>query len=101
VVRLLCKVHGCCLGRFDRRRDARIPGGDQIVERESVKQDPHLKQYLRPGYQGPCWSVADLQLLGMEPDEVIAARIGRTANAVRVMRTRRGIPSARDRRRRR
>ena len=73
----------------------------QIERRRQMAQALNLKQYLRPGYQGPCWSIADLQLLGTEPDEVIAARIGRTANAVRVMRTRRGIPSACDRRCRR
>jgi hypothetical protein len=56
---------------------------------------------LRPGYHGPWWTQDELALLGTLPDEQVAARIGRTVEAVRLMRTRRGIPTARDRRRRR
>ena len=39
-------------------------------------------------------------MLGTVPDDELAERVGRTALAVRLMRTRRGIPSAEDRRRR-
>jgi hypothetical protein len=46
------------------------------------------------------WTGKQLTLLGTLPDEEVAGEIGRTANAVRIMRTRLGIPSARDRRRR-
>jgi hypothetical protein len=53
---------------------------------------------LKPGFQGQWWTPAELQLLGTDTDAVIAAKIGRTANAVRVMRTRLGIPSLCDRR---
>jgi hypothetical protein len=45
------------------------------------------------------WTAAQLALLGTLPDERLAACIGRTPTAVRVMRTRLGIPSACDRRR--
>jgi hypothetical protein len=38
-------------------------------------------------------------LLGREPDDVVAAKVGRSVNAVRSKRTRLGIPTARDRRR--
>ncbi|HKB35614.1 MAG TPA: hypothetical protein VKD72_04115 [Gemmataceae bacterium] len=37
------------------------------------------------------WKRAELRLLGTAPDEEIAARIGRTTTAVRIMRTRLGI----------
>jgi hypothetical protein len=46
------------------------------------------------------WKARELRLLGKLPDEEVARRTGRTANGVRVRRTRRGIPTARDRRRR-
>jgi hypothetical protein len=44
------------------------------------------------------WKTRDLALPGTAPDEVISARIGRTVNAVRVMRVKKGLPSAFDRR---
>ena len=52
----------------------------------------------RPG--GRPWTPKELRLLGTMPDDELAERIGRTAKAVRQMRTGRGIPSAEDRRRR-
>jgi hypothetical protein len=55
---------------------------------------------LRPPGKPNRWTADDLALLGTMPDEEVAGRIGRTATAVRVMRTHRAIPSARDRRRR-
>jgi hypothetical protein len=60
----------------------------------------HLRRNLRLGYHGPRWTKADLQLLGKLTGDEVAARTGPTANAVRVMRTRLGLPTARDRRRR-
>jgi hypothetical protein len=47
------------------------------------------------------WKPEELALLDTMPDEELALRIGRTANAVRIARNRRGIPSARDGRTRR
>jgi hypothetical protein len=44
------------------------------------------------GYHGPWWSAEELRLLGIATDEEVAAKIGRTPNAVRLMRRRRGIP---------
>ena len=57
---------------------------------------------LRPTgrWAGREWTKKQLRLLGALPDAELAERIGRTENAVRVMRTRQGIASARDRRRR-
>jgi len=52
----------------------------------------NLAQHLQPGYHGPRWTAEQLALLGTLPDADVAARIGRTPNAVRVMRDRLGIP---------
>jgi hypothetical protein len=40
-----------------------------------------------------------MRLLGKEPDDVVAGKVGRTPNAVRVMPTRRGMPTGEDQRR--
>jgi len=58
-----------------------------------------LGRHLQPGYHGPRWTRAQLDLLGTLPDAEVAEQLGRTENAVRVMRTRRKIATARDRRR--
>src|SRR5262245_37249898 len=47
----------------------------------------------RPGPTGREWQPWELELLGTTPDEVVARQTRRTVGAVRVMRTRRGIPS--------
>jgi hypothetical protein len=47
----------------------------------------------------PRWAPAEVRLLGKLPDEEVAARMGRTHNAVRIKRERLGIPNPRDRRR--
>jgi hypothetical protein len=56
-----------------------------------------LKRFLHLGYHGPRWTPEQLQLLGKEPDAVVAGKVGRSVNAVRVMRGRLGIanPTAR------
>jgi hypothetical protein len=59
----------------------------------------NLGRYLTHGYHGPWWMPDQLALLGKLPDAELAARIGRTANAVRIKRTELGIASALDRRR--
>jgi hypothetical protein len=77
-------------------RGKRLPA-DQVGRRRRTARELGLKPT-------GCWAEAGwtrerLALLGTLPDERLAARIGRTVTAVRVMRTRLGIPSARDRRR--
>jgi len=62
---------------------------DQMSERAKRQ---NLASFLRKGYHGPWWTQEELRLLGTEPDEELAARIGRSTTAVRVMRIRRGIP---------
>src|SRR5262249_39346640 len=51
----------------------------------------NLARYLRTGYHGPRWTLTQLRLLGKYPDEVVAAKTGRTVDAVRCKRTRLGI----------
>jgi hypothetical protein len=73
---------------------------EQVEQRRRTALELNLGQYLRPGYNlDPWWSRRELALLGTDDDEVIAARIGRTPNAVGVMRRRRKVPKFRDRRR--
>jgi hypothetical protein len=45
------------------------------------------------------WTRAQLRLPGREPDDVVAAKVGRSVNAVRSKHTTLGIPTGRDRRR--
>ena len=59
----------------------------------------NLGQYLTPGGGRPLWSQAELRLLGTMPDDEVARRIGNTAEAVRVKRSRLYIPNPVDRRR--
>src|SRR5262249_4078865 len=58
----------------------------------------NLARFLKKGYHGPWWTDEQLALLGKEPDDVVAARIGRTENAVRLRRQLLAIPNPRDRR---
>jgi hypothetical protein len=55
--------------------------------------------FLPLGYHGPWWTEEELALLGTASDEEIAARIGRTTEAVRIKRTRRKILNPYDQRR--
>jgi hypothetical protein len=50
-------------------------------------------QHLKRSALARAWPAWQLQLLGTALDEEVAARIGRTVNAVRVRRTRLGIPN--------
>jgi len=59
-----------------------------------------LEKLLPLGYHGPRWAPEHLQMLDQEPDDVVAGQVGRSVKTVRVMRTRLGIPTARDGRRR-
>jgi hypothetical protein len=58
----------------------------------------NLECHLPTGDYGPLWTAEQLQLLGTEPDDVVAARTGRTANAVRQKRYALGIANPHDRR---
>ena len=66
---------------------------EQVERRRRTAREKNLAQYLQPGYHGPRWTQEQPQLLGAEPDVVVAEKVGRTAQAVRVMRSRLGIPN--------
>jgi hypothetical protein len=69
-------------------------------QRRAAAIEKNLAQHLVTGYHGPRWTKRQLAMLGTMPDAEVAAKIGRTPNAVRIMRERLGIPTFEDRRRR-
>jgi hypothetical protein len=71
---------------------------EQVEQRRRRAIKLNLGRYLKPGYPGRWWTKKEKALLGKLPDEIVASRIGRPVNGVRIMRTRLGIPSANDRR---
>jgi hypothetical protein len=89
-------------------RAAAAAGGEALRERGLTDEENdersrralrlHLAQHLWTGYHGPPWTRAQRRLLGRYPDEVVAAKVGRTVGAVRCKRTALGIPTALDRR---
>src|SRR6516164_1577422 len=66
---------------------------EQVERRRRTARELNLARHLRTGYHGPRWTKAQLRLLGTAPDEVVAKKVGRTTQAVRCMRARRGIPN--------
>jgi hypothetical protein len=54
--------------------------------------EKNLGRNLVTGYHGPLWTAEDIALLGTAPDRDVARQVGRTPNAVRVMRDRLGVP---------
>lgn len=74
---------------------------DEECDRRSERaKQLNLGRFLTPGYHGPRWTAEELALLGLMADDELAARIGKTVQGVRLKRTRLGIPSAHDRRKR-
>ena len=77
--------------------------GVTAEEREQRRQNErrhNLRQHLRPGGGRPLWAPKQLHLLGTQPDDVVARRIGRTTEAMRLKRQKLGIPNPVDWRRR-
>lgn len=76
---------------------------EQVERRRRTAHALHLGRFLKlhgqPGNSRP-WTADEVAQLGTDADEVVAARTGRTADAVRLKRSRAGIPTYRDRRRR-
>jgi hypothetical protein len=64
---------------------------EEADERRRRAVELNLGQYLHTGYHGPRWTAEELALLGTMPDDVVAARIGKTMVAVSLMRRRMGI----------
>jgi hypothetical protein len=65
-------------------------------ERERHRQNAkrlNLAQYLPKGYVGPWWTAKQRALLGKLPDEEVAAKVGRTVDAVRRQRYLLSIPN--------
>jgi len=74
---------------------------EQVERRRRTAVELDLGRFLRPGCNyRPWWTGHEVALLGKLPDEEVAARIGRTPNAVRVKRKKLGVPNPQDRRRR-
>jgi hypothetical protein len=67
--------------------------GDPGGRRRRTARELDLGRHLRKGYHGPRWTPAELALLGNLADEEVARRTGRTVNAVRQQRERRGLPN--------
>jgi hypothetical protein len=65
---------------------------EREVKRE-INQRLGLTRNLRPSYHDPSWMAEERKLLGEMPDAEVARRIGRTVDAVRIERERRGIPN--------
>lgn len=81
----------------DATRDVALPP-EQVEARWQRAIRLRLGDFLQHGYHGPWWTDEEIALLGTEPDEEVAKKVKRTANAVRVMRTRLGIATAHDKR---
>jgi hypothetical protein len=73
---------------------------DQREERRRSAVENNLGRNLRPGHQGEWWTEGELALLGTMPDHELAARLGKTHNAIRQKRRKLGIANPCDRRRR-
>jgi hypothetical protein len=81
-------------------RGVKLPP-EAVERRRRTALELGLVRHIRPGYNlGPWWMPAELRLLGRLPDEEVAAKVGRSADAVRQKREKLGIPNPRDRRRR-
>ncbi|MBP3954420.1 hypothetical protein J8F10_03835 [Gemmata sp. G18] len=68
-------------------------GGARVASTESPRPEPHSTRPGPIGHFGKrAWSAAEIDRLGTDMDEVVAAALGRTAAAVRRQRCARGIP---------
>ena len=83
-----------------RTRGVRLPP-EQVERRRRTARALNLGRHLPTGCNyAPWWSLAELRLLGRLPDGEVAAKVGRTPNAVRIKRERQGVPNPQGRRRR-
>jgi hypothetical protein len=95
------RLHDAAAVETGRKTRGRKLPPEQVERRRRTARDLDLGQYLWNGSDPEKrWTAAELALLGTLPDEQLAEQLGRTATAVRVQRTRLGITSACDRRRR-
>jgi hypothetical protein len=61
-------------------------------ERERAQRLVARLEPLQPGCQGSRWTADELAVLGTMPDKEVAAKIGKSEDAVRLQRRRRQIP---------
>jgi hypothetical protein len=69
---------------------------EDVERRRRTALELNLGRMLQPGYHGARWTEEQLGLPGTMTDEEVAQEIERSTSAVRVMRTRLGIPTVRD-----
>jgi hypothetical protein len=74
-------------------RGKRLPP-EQVARRRRTALELNTAQYLKRAAEARGWPAWQLELLGTARDEEVAARTGRSPNAVRLMRVKLGIPSA-------
>jgi hypothetical protein len=79
-------------------KKARDWSDEECDERSRRAIELNLGRTLVTGYHGPLWTEEQVRLLGTMTDEDLAVKIGRSPNAVRLRRTRFGIPTFRGRR---
>jgi hypothetical protein len=81
-----------------RTRGVKLPP-EQVERRRRTAAELDLERHLIAARTKlPHWAPAEVRLLGKLPDEEVAARVGRTRNAVRCKRETLGAPSPRSRR---
>src|SRR5262249_29899305 len=68
------------------------PPSHQVERRRRTAIALNLGRNLVTGYHGPLWAEEDIALLSTEPDALIAGRLGKTLNAVRLKREELGSP---------
>jgi hypothetical protein len=66
---------------------------EQVERRGQTAIELNLGQHLVAGYHGPLWAPEDVALLGTLADAEVAAKVGRTPEAVRQKREELGIPN--------
>jgi hypothetical protein len=74
--------------------NAREWTGEKRERARRVNAAKGLSRNLVVGYHGRVWAPEDIALLGTIPDEDLARRTGRTADAVRKKRKQLGIPNS-------
>jgi hypothetical protein len=66
---------------------------EQVERRRRTAEELNLGQYLEIARRKRAWPEEHLALLGTLPDDELARQLGKTENAVRIQRERRGIPN--------
>jgi hypothetical protein len=70
----------------------------EVEVRRQTEPRHNLRRNLIPGVGKRLWTAAELALRGTLPDGIVAEKLARTHNAVRLKRENLGIPNPEDRR---